>query len=102
MSLEAWTQLPILRALFGYGIVPKVLLEQHLKVRDTIGRGAFARLRALKSHVPGQLAPAGRLVTAETEAPSNLPAAHAVQSFTYPAAVESTMKAPAPAEPLTL
>mmetsp|Transcript_18691 Transcript_18691/g.60917 ORF Transcript_18691/g.60917 Transcript_18691/m.60917 type:complete len:743 (-) Transcript_18691:14-2242(-) len=59
-AAEAWTQLPVLRALCAHQLVPGTFVRQHLSVQTKM-RAAVARKLGGKAHVLGQLAPPGRL-----------------------------------------
>ncbi|CAE8725169.1 unnamed protein product, partial [Polarella glacialis] len=58
-TAEAWTQIPVLRAICAYGVAPPSLLRRHLRVKTTAR--VFTRIKASGKYVVGQLAPPGRL-----------------------------------------
>ncbi|CAK0811671.1 unnamed protein product, partial [Prorocentrum cordatum] len=59
-AAEAWTQLPVLRAVCAFGIAPPELVRGHFCARVK-ARATAGRARGQRMHVVGQLAPPGRL-----------------------------------------
>lgn len=101
-AAEAWTQLPILRALCAYRLVSMPLLRRHLTVQEKL-RVAIARKGGPKAHVVGQLAPPGRLAWTDPGlAPTGTaatPAALGVGRAAADAAVVAAVAAASEAQP---
>eukprot|EP00747_Dinoflagellata_sp_TGD_P082602 gnl/TRDRNA2_/TRDRNA2_161753_c1_seq2.p1 gnl/TRDRNA2_/TRDRNA2_161753_c1~~gnl/TRDRNA2_/TRDRNA2_161753_c1_seq2.p1 ORF type:complete len:475 (+),score=93.48 gnl/TRDRNA2_/TRDRNA2_161753_c1_seq2:67-1425(+) len=57
-AVEAWTQIPVLLALCAYGVVPRSLIDQLIVLQIKVKQLNKAKVT---KHLPGQLAPPGRL-----------------------------------------
>jgi len=58
-ALELWTQIPVLRALCAFNVIPRELASLHIQL--SCQGGSLSQNRE-KGHALGQLAPPGRLV----------------------------------------
>eukprot|EP00928_Gymnodinium_smaydae_P049651 TRINITY_DN3333_c0_g2_i1.p1 TRINITY_DN3333_c0_g2~~TRINITY_DN3333_c0_g2_i1.p1 ORF type:complete len:935 (+),score=174.23 TRINITY_DN3333_c0_g2_i1:137-2941(+) len=63
-AAEAWSQLPILRAICAYGLLPKDVARQFFCVHEK-PQMQNVRAKLGKGHTLGQLAPAGRLINSD-------------------------------------
>lgn len=92
-AAEVWTQIPIVRALCAYGIAPCALASRHTCVQAKV-KLHFGRARGPKAHVPGQLAPPGRLAAqiAGANSPAERAAAVTAAAAAEKAAAEQKMK----------